>query len=178
MPVEPIVQEMLDYLNESWTAFHAVHATKRWLVAAGYVELDEQANWALEPGGRYFFTRNMSTLMAFAVGGAAKPGCGFTVVGAHTDSPCPKLKPVSKLTKGGYLQLSVAGYGGGLWHTWYDRDLSVAGRAIVRRPGQAASHELCRVDKPILRIPTLAVHLARENGTAAGFKFNLQATFP
>ena len=96
----------------------------------------------LLPGGKYFFTRNMSTLVAFAVGGKVVPGAGFTVVGAHTDSPCPKLKPISKLTKGGYLQLSVAGYGGGLWHTWYDRDLSIAGRVIVQKEGEPPKHQV------------------------------------
>ena len=96
----------------------------------------------LAPGGKYFFTRNMSTLVAFAVGGKVTAGAGFTVVGAHTDSPCPKLKPISKLTKGGYLQLSVAGYGGGLWHTWYDRDLSVAGRVVVQKEGEAPKHQV------------------------------------
>jgi aspartyl aminopeptidase len=80
--------------------------------------------------------------VAFAVGGKVVPGAGFTVVGAHTDSPCPKLKPISKLTKGGYLQLSVAGYGGGLWHTWYDRDLSVAGRVIVQKEGEPPKHQV------------------------------------
>lgn len=94
------------------------------------------------PGGKYFFTRNMSTLVAFAVGEKVTAGSGFTIVGAHTDSPCPKLKPISKLTKGGYLQLSVAGYGGGLWHTWYDRDLSVAGRVVVQKEGEPPKHQV------------------------------------
>ena len=176
--MEPIVQELLDYLNESWTAFHAVDSSRRSLLEAGYVELRELDSWELAPGGKYFFTRNMSSLVAFAVGGAAGPGAGFTCVGAHTDSPCPKLKPISKLVKGGYLQLSVAGYGGGLWHTWYDRDLSVAGRVIVQQEGGTAVHKLVKIARPILRIPTLAIHLSREGGTAQGFKFNLQSQFP
>ena len=158
---------MLDYLNASWTAFHAVEEGKKMLVADGYVEILERDSWQLAAGGKYFFTRNMSTLVAFAVGGKAAAGAGFTIVGAHTDSPCPKLKPISKLTKGGYLQLSVAGYGGGLWHTWYDRDLSVAGRVIVHKEGEPPKHQLVRIHRPILRIPTLAVHLSRENGTAS-----------
>jgi aspartyl aminopeptidase len=176
--MDPLAQEMLDYLNESWTAFHAVAAARRRLLAAGYVELGERKGWQLQPGGRYFFTRNMSSLVAFALGGAVVPGAGFTVIGAHTDSPCPKLKPVSRLSKGGYLQLSVVGYGGGLWHTWFDRDLSVAGRVIVRRESGECVQRLVKLQRPILRIPTLAVHLSRENGTVQGFKFNLQSQFP
>ena len=88
------------------------------LLAAGFERLSERVEWALRPGGRYFFTRNYSTIVAFAVGAKAGPGAGFHMVGAHTDSPCLKLKPVSKATGGGCLQLDVETYGGGLWHTW------------------------------------------------------------
>lgn len=87
---------LIDYLNASPTAFHSVAESVRRLVAAGFTELSERQPWSVAPGGRYFFTRNASTLVAFAVGRRAAPGAGFVVVGAHTDSPCPKLKPVSK----------------------------------------------------------------------------------
>jgi aspartyl aminopeptidase len=87
---------LVAYLNASPTAFHSVAESVRRLRASGFVELSERQPWAVKPGGRYFFTRNASTLVAFAVGGRAAPGAGFVVVGAHTDSPCPKLKPVSK----------------------------------------------------------------------------------
>jgi len=87
---------LVDYLNASPTAFHSVAESVRRLLAAGFCELSERQPWSVKPGGRYFFTRNASTLVAFAVGGRAAPGAGFVVVGAHTDSPCPKLKPISK----------------------------------------------------------------------------------
>ena len=87
---------LVDYLNASPTAFHSVAESVRRLVAAGFTELSERQPWSVAPGGRYFFTRNASTLVAFAVGRRAAPGAGFVVIGAHTDSPCPKLKPVSK----------------------------------------------------------------------------------
>ncbi|KAH7424328.1 hypothetical protein KP509_11G002600 [Ceratopteris richardii] len=97
------------------------------------------------------------------------------IVGAHTDSPCPKLKPVSKVNKAGFLEVGVQTYGGGLWHTWFDRDLTVAGRVMLKRgngESDSFSHELVRIGRPILRIPTLAIHLDRT--VNEGFKFNTQ----
>lgn len=88
-------------------------------------------------------------------------GNGFHVVAAHTDSPCPKLKPVSAATKAGFLNVGVQTYGGGLWHTWFDRDLSVAGRVLLRRENGSVVQELVKVERPIMRIPTLAIHLDR-----------------
>eukprot|EP01052_Picozoa_sp_SAG31_P046501 SAG31_NODE_8921_length_1363_cov_1.099684_2_plen_96_part_01 len=75
------------------------------LLKAGFIEIKETQPWKLEPGGKYFFTRNMSSLVAFAIGAKASAGAPFVVVGSHTDSPCPKLKPASKRTKAGYLQV-------------------------------------------------------------------------
>ncbi|KAA0047566.1 putative aspartyl aminopeptidase [Cucumis melo var. makuwa] len=89
--------------------------------------------------------------------------------------PCVKLKPVSKVTKGGYLEVGVQTYGGGLWHTWFDRDLTIAGRVIVKKEKSGSVsyiHRLVRVEDPIMRIPTLAIHFDR--GTD-GFKVNTQS---
>lgn len=98
-----------------------------------------------------------------------KAGNGFHVVAAHTDSPCPKLKPVSAASKAGFLNVGVQTYGSGLWHTWFDRDLSVAGRVLVRRKGVGVVHELVKVERPIMRIPTLAIHLDRSNTLSFSF---------
>lgn len=164
---------MLDYLNESWTQFHATAEAKRQLLAAGFHPLNENEEWDLKPGGRYFFTRNMSSLIAFAIGEKYSFGNGFHVIAAHTDSPCLKLKPISASSKLGYLMVNVQTYGGGLWHTWFDRDLTVAGRAIVRSDDGSFAHRLVKVKRPLLRIPTLAIHLNR-TVNQDGFKPNLE----
>ncbi|KAK3280436.1 hypothetical protein CYMTET_11733 [Cymbomonas tetramitiformis] len=168
----PVAQEMLDFINKSWTQFHATHEACKRFEANGFTRLTERQEWTLEPGGKYFVTRNQSAVVAFVVGKKFTTGSGFNVVAAHTDSPCPKLKPISASTKGGFLRVGVQTYGGGLWHTWFDRDLSVAGRVLVRRCGGAViSHELVRINRPIMRIPTLAIHLDR-NVNSEGFKCN------
>ncbi|CAK9166633.1 unnamed protein product [Ilex paraguariensis] len=156
-----IVADLLDYLNESWTQFHATAEAKRQLIAAGFHLLNESDEWDLKPGGRYFFTRNMSCLVAFAIGEKYSTGSGFHVIAAHTDSPCLKLKPKSASSKSAYLMVNVQTYGGGLWHTWFDRDLSVAGRVIVRGDDGSLLHKLVKIKRPLLRVPTLAIHLDR-----------------
>ncbi|CAN6452495.1 unnamed protein product [Victoria cruziana] len=115
----------------------------------------------------------MSCLVAFAVGEKYSLGSGFHVIAAHTDSPCLKLKPVSASSKAGYLMVNVQTYGGGLWHTWFDRDLSVAGRAILRAHDGSFVHKLVKVKRPILRVPSLAIHLDRKVNTE-GFQPNLE----
>ncbi|XP_024972503.1 probable aspartyl aminopeptidase [Cynara cardunculus var. scolymus] len=170
-----VAGDLINFLNASPTAFHAVDEAKRRLKVAGYEQIFERGDWNLQAGKKYFFTRNYSTIVAFAIGKKYVAGNGFHIVGAHTDSPCLKLKPVSKVSKGGYLEVGVQTYGGGLWHTWFDRDLTVAGRMIIRDgKGDSASysHRLVKIEEPIMRIPTLAIHLDR--GVNDGFKVNAQ----
>jgi aspartyl aminopeptidase len=129
------------------------------LLAANFTEVSEADVWDLQLGGRYFFTRNTTTIVAFTIGGAYEAGNGFTVVGAHTDSPCLRIKPVTTTTKSDALVLNTQPYGGGLWHTWFDRDLGLAGRVIVRTEAGTLENRLVRIDSPIARIPNLAIHL-------------------
>ncbi|KAM5571711.1 hypothetical protein ABKV19_012015 [Rosa sericea] len=171
-----VVSDLINFLNACPTAFHAVDEAKKRLRSAGYEQVLEREDWKLEAGKKYYFTRNYSTIVAFAIGKKFVAGNGFHIVGAHTDSPCLKLKPVSKVAKGGYLEVGVQTYGGGLWHTWFDRDLTIAGRVIVREEKDGVvsySHRLVRIEEPIMRIPTLAIHLDRDVREA--FKVNAQS---
>ncbi|KAK7736308.1 hypothetical protein SLS53_007144 [Cytospora paraplurivora] len=155
--------EFLDFVNASPTPYHAVASAVTRLEAAGFKAIKERDNWSseLQPGGKYYLTRNGSSIVAFAIGKKWAPGNPIAMIGAHTDSPTLRIKPVSKQTNAGFLQVGVETYGGGIWHTWFDRDLSVAGRVLVKDPEGNFVQKLIKVDKPILRIPTLAIHLDR-----------------
>ena len=97
--------------------------------------------------------------MAFAVGAEYTPGNAFKMIGAHTDSPVLKVKPKSSKKTAGFLQLGVECYGGGLWHTWLDRELTVAGRIIKRKEGGGFASQFINIGRPILRVPNLCIHL-------------------
>jgi aspartyl aminopeptidase len=155
------IHDLLEFIDRSPTPFHAVKEMKDKLSAQGYSELEESDTWELISNGKYFLTRNDSSLIAFIVGTKTKDASGFKIIGAHTDSPNLKLKPNPAYDKSGYSQLGVEVYGGVLLTTWTDRDLSLAGRIILKGKKQPQSKLVC-FDEPLLRIPQLAIHLNRD----------------
>ncbi|CBH10018.1 aspartyl aminopeptidase, putative [Trypanosoma brucei gambiense DAL972] len=157
-PVTQLAKEFVNFINEACTPFHAVEVLSSWLSNAGYQRLKEGETWPkLTNGYRYFITRNDSSLVAFSVGGRFVAENGLKIVGAHTDSPNLALKPRTLAGRSDYQGVAVQCYGGGLWHTWFDRDLTVAGRVIIS--SSKLVKRLVKVNKPIMRIPTLAIHL-------------------
>jgi aspartyl aminopeptidase len=170
-------QGFIDFVNAAVTPFHAVSLISARLRENGYQQLKETAEWPqLAPGGKFFITRNDASVVAFAIGGQFAPGNGFKIVGAHTDSPNLMLKPQPKLRKSGFAGLGVQTYGGGLWHTWFDRDLTIAGRVVLQAPDSARlESRLVHVKRPILRIPNLAIHLTTMKERESGFTPNKES---
>ncbi|KAJ9660607.1 vacuolar aminopeptidase 1 [Coniosporium apollinis] len=158
-----------DFLTDNPTVFHAVDAIAKDLEKHGYSKLSERDAWDLKKGGKYYLERNGSSLIAFAIGDKYEPGNGAAMLAGHIDALTAKLKPIPKLdTKAGYVQLGVAPYAGALNSTWWDRDLGIGGRVLVKESSGKIVTKLVKLDWPIARIPTLAPHF----GAAANGPFN------
>ena len=160
------VRPLLDFIAGSPSCYHVIANTAAELTAAGYVPLPEGERWALAPGGRYFVTRNSSSLIAFRV--PERLTGGFMMAAAHSDSPAFKLKEHAELRDNGYVRLNTEKYGGMLMATWFDRPLSAAGRLFVRENGVIAE-KLVNIDRDLLVIPSVAIHMNREVNDKASF---------
>ncbi|EEB07898.1 aspartyl aminopeptidase Aap1 [Schizosaccharomyces japonicus yFS275] len=167
----------LQFVNASPTPYHVVDNLIKHYSKHGFQALNELDDWktVVKPGNSYFVTRNRSSIIAFSVGKHFQPGNGFAIVGTHTDSPTLRLKPKSKKSAAGFLQVGVEKYGGGIWHTWFDRDLSLAGRVLVEEEDGTVKQHLVHIDRPLLRIPTLAIHL--DPSANSSFSFNMETEF-
>ncbi|MFV8570835.1 M18 family aminopeptidase [Marinobacter sp. SBS5] len=154
--------DLLQFLNASPTPWHAVNSMKERLEASGFERLDERDEWTLEQGKSYYAIRNGSSIIAFRTGKKGAENSGIRMVGAHTDSPCLKVKPNPEVRRKGYFQLGVEVYGGVLLNPWFDRDLSLAGRVTVLDENGKVQDVLIDFKKPVAIIPSLAIHLDRE----------------
>ncbi|WP_150913946.1 M18 family aminopeptidase [Marinobacter halotolerans] len=155
-------QQLIEFLNASTSPWHAVASMKQELDSAGFEALDEKEEWNLESGKGYYVIRNGSSIVAFRTGRRPTDEAGIRMVGAHTDSPCLKVKPNPELRRKGYLQLGVEVYGGVLLNPWFDRDLSLAGRVSYLDGDGAVKDALVDFRRAIAAIPSLAIHLDRE----------------
>jgi aminopeptidase I len=157
-----------DWMTANPTIFHAVDDVAQQLEKNGYKKVSERDTWELKAGGKYYVVRNGTSLIAFAIGEGYAVGNGAAIIAGHIDALTAKLKPIPKLrTKAGYVQLGVAPYAGALSDTWWDRDLGIGGRVLVKENGKIVT-KLVKLDWPIARIPTLAPHF----GAAANGPFN------
>lgn len=163
---------LLSFLHNSPTPFHAVESMKVTLLDNGFSELKEKDHWVIEEGGKYFVTRNASSIIAFTTPTLNFHATGWRMVGGHTDSPCLKLKPNAHVVRSGFHQLGVEVYGGVLLHTWLDRDLSLAGRVTLKLDSGDRVSRLIDFKDPIAVVPNLAIHLNRS--VNEGFSVNPQ----
>ena len=155
-----ITNELLQFIKESPTQFHAVEAMAGRLLDAGYVELKEKDEWKVVPGMKAFVTRNHSSLIAFSVPEVV-PYC-FRIMASHSDSPMLRIKEKPEMScENAYVKLNVEKYGGMLLATWFDRPLSAAGRVVAEVDGEL-KEILVDVDRDILMVPSLAIHMNRQ----------------
>ena len=163
-------EQLLDFVAQSPSSFHAVANMKGWLRNAGFQELLESEKWEILPGEKYFVTRNDSSIIAFSV--PKKDFTGFQIICSHSDSPCFKVKENAEIkVDDSYTKLNVEPYGGMLCAPWFDRPLSVAGRVVVRTENGIQT-KLVNIDRDLLMIPNLAIHMNR--GVNDGYKYNMQ----
>jgi aspartyl aminopeptidase len=170
-------RDLMAFIDASPTPYHAVEEAVRRLARAGFVPLPEEDAWPLTPGMRGYVVRGGSSIAAVIVGQAPAAEAGFLLVGAHTDSPNLRVRPLPDVRAHGYRQLAVEPYGGLLQSTWMDRDLSIAGRVVVADDsdpgGSGGRTHLIDWKRPLLRIPNVAIHLHR-TVNSEGLKLNPQ----
>jgi aspartyl aminopeptidase len=168
--------ELIAFIDASPSPWHAVASAGERLLAAGFTRLQEGERWQLAAGGRYYTVRGGASLIAFVPGSRPLAETGYRIVGAHTDSPGLRLKPKAALAGDGLLRLGVEVYGGPILATFTDRDLSLAGR-VVMRTAAGPQTQLLRFEQPLVRLPNLAIHMNREVNEQ-GLKLNKQTELP
>ena len=171
MTARKTAEDMLQFIQKSPTCFHAVAALKEMLEAEGYREWKETEAWSVEEGGKYYVVRNESSIIALQF--PQKDGYkGFHMVASHSDSPSFKVKEAPEmLVEKQYVKLNTEKYGGMILSTWLDRALSVAGRVVVQGE-EGLQTRLVNIDKDLLVIPNVAIHMNREMNK--GVEYNPQ----
>ena len=167
MLTKEIYQKSLEFgnvavnaLKKSVSPYNFVEFAKKELKSAGFTQIFESDPWVFESGKKYFYTRNNSCLIALNIGKKYSPenGC-FKIIGAHTDSPSLRIAPNSYNPSGEIERYNVQYYGGGLWFTWLDRDLSLAGKVIFKDNSGKLTSKIIQCEEPIFFIPNCPPHL-------------------
>ena len=160
---------MLEFVDKSPSCFHAVANVIDILKGQGFEELKETQEWKAEPGKGYYVTRNDSSLIAFRLPRNPEEIRGFHIVASHSDSPAFKIKELpEKTTENYYIVLNTEKYGGMILSTWLDRALSVAGRIVVRGK-EGTETKLVNIDKDLLVIPNVAIHMNRDMNSGVAY---------
>ena len=157
-------QELIDFIDRSPSTYHAVNNVREELTEAGFQELDLRDEWTINKGGKYFTSKNGSAIFAFTIGEGEIEEEGFQLICAHSDAPGFKIKPNPEIeVEGNYIKLNTEVYGGPILNTWMDRPLSIAGRVCVQSNDPLnPEHLYVKIDRPLMVIPNLAIHLNRE----------------
>lgn len=163
-------KELLSFIKQSKSCFHAIDALKAMLESNGYSAVKESEKWNIKSGGKYYVVRNGSSLIAFEI--PAKKPTSFVMAAAHSDSPTFKIKENPELVGGHYVRLNTEKYGGMLMSTWFDRPLSVAGRVVVDADGKIECR-LVDIDRDLLIIPNVAIHMNRDANNGVKYAANV-----
>ena len=163
MEVKSFAREVVEFIDESPSSYHVVKNCSDILDENGFERIMPREKWELKKGGKYFFKKSSSTIIAFTVGENFDAGKGFKIFGAHTDSPCFRIKPNPEMVTENIVRLNTEVYGGPILSTWFDRPLSIAGRVIVKGENPFFPKTVkIKIDEPLLTIPNLAIHQNRE----------------
>ena len=171
------IQNLLDFIDTSPSPWHVVNTVEALLKPYQFTKLDEVTQWQLQPGGHYYVVRDDSSIILFVLGSKPLLESGFKIVGAHTDSPGLRVKPNAINAKDSLLRLNVEIYGSPILATFTDRDLSLAGRICYRNDQGEIASQLIKFDKPLLRLPNLAIHMNR-TVNEDGLKLHKQNELP
>jgi len=169
-------QDLLDFIDSSPSPWHAVSTMVEMLNKNGFKPLLEDQHWDFGKRGKYYVVRDGASVIAFIIGQKPILESGFKIVGAHTDSPGLRLKPKAAYSTEGIAQLGVEVYGGPILATFTDRDLSIAGRVIIKNGHDLVAHTV-RLNESIVRLPNLAIHMNREVNEK-GLVLNKQTGLP
>lgn len=164
------VKQLFKFIENSPSCFHAIKTITEELKNEGFVEIKEKDTWQIEQGKKYYVTRNLSSVIAFKI--PQNDFKSFNIVASHSDSPTFKIKANAEIeVKNKYVKLNTEKYGGMICSTWFDRPLSIAGRILVKENNAVKTH-LVNIDKDLVIIPNLAIHMNREVND--GYKYNAQ----